>query len=188
MAMKLWPRVVYHWGSTAAERQQPFPCDRLVARPDDAMFRALDVRATAPTLFRWLCQLRVAPYSYDRLDNGGRQSPRTLTPGLDELEVGQRVMSIFRLVEFEPGRSITVLSEGTMFGRVACSYEVRELTAERSRLLVKLLVSHQRSGIGRLPPLRALLPPGDLVMMRRQLLNLKQLAESGPEIAARVTV
>lgn len=187
MALKPWPKFVYDWGSTAAERAQAFPCDRLVEHPDDVMFRALDVRATAPTLFRWLCQLRDAPYSYDRLDNGGRPSPRTLTPGLEQLEVGQRVMRIFRLVEFEPERSITVLSKGTVFGTVACTYRVHALTEERSRLLVKLLVAYPGPGVVSLA-LRQLLPPGDLAMMRRQLLNLKRLAETGPEIAARATV
>ena len=80
--------------------------------------------APVETLFRWLCQLRVAPYSYDWLDNRGRRSPRTLTPGLEELEVGQRFMTIFRLAEFEPGRSITVVHDGPLFGRVVGTYEV----------------------------------------------------------------
>ena len=70
-----WPRTVRESGSTAIERDQSFPCDRLVERPDDVLFRAVDVAAGAPTVFRWLCQLRVAPYSYDRSDNWGRRSP-----------------------------------------------------------------------------------------------------------------
>ena len=46
---------VYTWGSTAAERARPFPCDGLVPEPTDALFRAVDVGAPARVLFRWLC-------------------------------------------------------------------------------------------------------------------------------------
>src|SRR5262249_6937940 len=67
------------WGSTPAERRMQFPCDRHLPACDDALFRAVSVAAPAPLLFRWLCQLRVAPYSYDWLDNFGRRSPRQLT-------------------------------------------------------------------------------------------------------------
>src|SRR3989442_14397603 len=81
------------WGSTAAERAQPFPCAGLVPEPAAALFRAVDVAAPARVLFPWLCQLRVAPYSYDWIDNLGRQSPRRLTPGLERLALGQRVMT-----------------------------------------------------------------------------------------------
>src|SRR2546422_7482957 len=38
---------VYTWGSTAAERARPFPCDGLVPEPTDALFRAVDVAAPA---------------------------------------------------------------------------------------------------------------------------------------------
>ncbi len=53
------------WGTDAAERALPFPCDRYVDDPDAAYFRGVTVRASPTALFRWLCQLRVAPYSYD---------------------------------------------------------------------------------------------------------------------------
>ena len=95
------------------------------------LYRAVDVAAPAEIVFRWLCQLRAAPYSYDLIDNGGRRSPQELTPGLERLEPGQRFMRIFRLVEFEPGRSITVLSRGTVFGEVAVTYRVRGAGAGR---------------------------------------------------------
>ncbi len=140
------------------------------------MFRAIDVEAPQAVVFRWLCQLRAAPYSYDKLDNFGRRSPQELTPGLEQLERGQRVATIFRLVEFEPGESLTILHRGRVFGEVACTYWAKRLGEERSRIVVKLVWSPARGSLaGRLE--RALLPPGDLVMMRRQLLNLKELAE-----------
>src|ERR1043165_6990385 len=87
--------VAYTWGTTAAERALPFPCDRWVTQADEPLFRGVDVDAPAPVLFRWLCQLRVAPYSYDWIDNFGRRSPRELVPGLDALAVGQPVMTFF---------------------------------------------------------------------------------------------
>jgi len=172
-----WPAPVYAWGTTAAERAQGFPCDELLTAPDDVMFRAVDVECPPAALYRWLCQLRHAPYSYDKLDNLGRRSPQTLTPGAERLEVGQRMVAIFKLAAFEPGRSVTLYSEGRLFGRVAITYEARPRGAAGSRLLAKLLVCYPRGLLSL--PMRVLLPPGDLVMMRRQLLNLKALAERG---------
>jgi hypothetical protein len=163
------------WGSTPDERSEQYPCDGLLADPEPALFRAIDVQAPAPVLFRWLCQLRVAPYSYDWIDNYGRRSPRQLTPGLDDLQVGQRVMTIFRLAHVEPGSSISLISDHAFFGRMAVTYRVRPKGPEASRLVVKLLAG-RRAGIGRL--IAKALPAADLVMMRRQLLNLKALAEA----------
>jgi hypothetical protein len=40
-------------------------------------------------------------------DNLGRRSPRELTPGLDQLQVGQRIMTIFHLASFEPDRHLS---------------------------------------------------------------------------------
>ncbi len=179
--MRLWPDVVRRWGSTSSERSQPYPCDTLLDDPDDALFRAVDIDARPATVFRWLCQLRVAPYSYDLLDNRGRRSPQELTPGLERLQSGDRFMTIFELVEFEAPRSITLWHRGGVFGSVACTYQVADATPARSRLLVKLVVGYAKPPIGLLA--RAVLPGGDLLMMRRQLLNLKRLAEA-PEPAA----
>ena len=172
------------WGTTPDERRGSFPCDYIISQPDAALYRGLTINAPAGTVFRWLCQLRVAPYSYDWIDNFGRQSPRELTPGLDFLAVGQDVMRIFNLVAFEQDRQLTICVKPhsnafKTFGNVAVSYVVLPIVDRppgECRLLVKLLVKYPDGLKGRL--MRALLPWGDLVMMRQQLLNLKRLAES----------
>ncbi len=179
--MRLWPQPVYTWGSTAAERSEPFPCDELLADADMELYRAVDADAPAARVYRWLCQLSVAPYSYDKLDNRGRRSPQTLTPGLERLELGQRMVSIFRLAAFEPGHSITLVSKGRLLGEVAITYRVRDTAPGRSRLVAKLLVRAPR-GVPWSVPMRVLLPPGDLVMMRRQLLNLAALAARSGDV------
>ena len=166
---------IQHWGSTPSERAEPFPCDGVLADPEHTLFRAVDIDAPSADVFRWLCQLRAAPYSYDLIDNYGRRSPRQLTKGLERLEVGQTVMTIFELKGFEPGTSLTLRSEHSFFGRMVCTYRVRPVGSDASRLVVKLVVARRRGLLAAF--LRRTLPFGDLVMMRKQLLNLKRLAE-----------
>ena len=167
--------VAHTWGSTPAERALALPCDRHLAEPDETVHRAVDVDAPPATVFRWLCQLRVAPYSWDWIDNFGRRSPRRLTPGLERLAVGQPIMTIFDLVAFERDRHLTLrLRRGRrVVGDVAVTYLVVPRAAGGSRLLVRVLWrSPSRAAI-----VRRLGPWLDLVMMRRQLLVLKRLAE-----------
>jgi hypothetical protein len=171
--------VATSWGTSAEERALAYPCDDCVERTDAACWRGVTVHADAATVFRWLCQLRVAPYSYDWIDNLGRESPRTLTPGLEQLAVGQRVMRIFELVAFERDRHLTVRTRRFAPGlwpAVAVSYLLRPRAPAETRLLAKLAL-HTRPGP--LPALATrLLAWGDLVMMRKQLLTLKALAEA----------
>ena len=174
------PRAVaYDWGSTPAERSLPYPCDTYLPDPDEAYFRAVDVCAPPAILFRWLCQLKAAPYSYDWLDNGGRPSPRRLTPGLEKLQAGQRMVGIFKLVEFEENRHLTLVMDSpkaaALYGMIAGSYVVFPRGERGCRLLGKLLIRYPRGAAGSL--VRWLLPWGDFVMMRKQFLTLKSLAE-----------
>ena len=170
--------MIKDWGSTASERGASYPCDPMLNAADDALFRAVDVAASPAVVFRWLCQLRAAPYSYDWIDNGGRRSPRELTPGLEALEVGQRVMRIFRLESFEPGRHLTLVLDDPrgqrLFGDIVVTYQVNP-APRGSRIVAKYLI--RRPGGGVRKALAGLLPAGDLIMMRKQLLTLKALAE-----------
>jgi len=169
-------RFVNEWGSTAEERAASWLCDRLLPDANLVLYRSVDVAAPVGGAFRWLCQLRVAPYSYDWLDNRGRRSPHELTRGLDDLEVGQRFMRIFDLVGFTPGEQITLRARGDLFGRLVVTYRVYATGVAASRLAVKLLVCHRRDPLGLI--WKVALPAGDLVMMRKQLLTLAHLAEA----------
>ncbi len=159
-----------NWGATPAERTIALPCDELLPDAPLWLHRAIDIDAPPATVFTWLCQLRLAPYSYDLLDNFARRSPRELTPGLEELSPGQRFMSIFRLVSFMPGEQITLRAK-----RTAVTYAALP-GAGKTRLLARVLLDAPGPA-----PLAALtgraLALGDLVMMRKQLLTLKGLAE-----------
>jgi hypothetical protein len=166
---------VLFWNTTADERAADYPAHHHAAPPYLVLLRAVTVAAPPAVTFRWVCQLKVAPYSYDWLDNRGRRSPVELTPGADELAIGQ-LMMIARIVEFEPGRSVTAAGTpraNAIFGPLALTYQV-DPHPEGSRLVACLDVT-ATSWAGRRR--RDLLALGDLVMMRRQLLNLKRLAE-----------
>jgi hypothetical protein len=171
-----WRAAVRTWGTTPEERATGFPCDGVLPGWNQALFRGVGVAARPAVVFRWLCQLRAAPYSYDWIDNLGRRSPRALTPGLEQLAVGQRVMRIFDLVAFEHDRHLTIrLRRPGVFPPLAGTYLAAPAPAGGSRLLVKLVL---RIGPGLRDRLAArLLPTLDWIMMRRQLLNLKALAE-----------
>jgi len=166
-----------NWGATNAEVAAAYPCDGVFAPPTLELHRAIRVAAARPDLYRWLCQLRTAPYSYDMLNNLGRRSPRTLTPGLEQLELGQRFITVFALISFVVDDHITIKVNGIgrlLFGDLVISYVVHDDDAGGTRLLVKLALPQAR-GLGLLR--HWMLAWLDLFMMRRQLLNLRDHAE-----------
>lgn len=165
-----------YWNTTPAERAASYRCEAYARSSYRTYLRAVDVAAPAGITFRWICQLTVAPYSYDWLDNGGRTSPRTLTPGADEIGTGQRFL-IARVTEFEPGVSMTGVSTPrptAIFGPIALTYQATPTGPDASRLLAAMTVSAS-TPLARAR--RELLGWGDLLMMRKQLLTLKELAE-----------
>jgi len=158
------------WGATAQERAIALACDELLPAAPLRLHRAVSIDASPGIVFRWLCQLKQAPYSYDLLDNFARRSPRELTPGAERLAVGQRFMSIFALISYTHGEHITLRSH-----RTVVTYAV--IPAERStRVLARVLFDPPGGRLSGALIARAL-ALGDLLMMRKQLLTLKALAE-----------
>jgi len=159
-----------NWGATADERAMAMACDHLLAGTPVRVHRAVSVDATASIVFSWLCQLKLAPSSYDLIDNLGRSSPRELACGVEHLELGQRFMSIFSLTSFAHDQHITLVSR-----RTAVTYAVIPSDG-MTRLVARVLFDAPGGRLGAALT-GQVLALGDLVMMRKQLLTLKSLTE-----------
>jgi hypothetical protein len=163
----------------AREKGESFWCDGLVERANVTRVRSVDVAAPPKIVFRWLCQLRVASYTYDWADTGGRRRPRELMPGLDRLELGQTMMGVYELAHFVPGRELTVrLDSGRMaelglekwHAPAATTYLVTG-GVKLSRLVAKSVTAFPRGLLWRI--VRWI----DRLVLKRQLRTFKRLAE-----------
>ncbi|XAS77126.1 SRPBCC family protein [Dermatophilaceae bacterium Sec6.4] len=156
------------WGVTPADIAMNYGCDDVVAAPVMQAWRGVTVHAPAENVWPWIVQLRLAPYSYDWIDNLGRRSPQELQD-LPDPVVGSPFMatagrSVGQVLSVTPGEQLTARILASVM-----SYVVVPAGAD-SRLLMKIVMG---SGKAFAP----LVSMGDLVMARRQLLNLKALAE-----------
>ncbi|MET7459748.1 hypothetical protein [Nonomuraea sp. NPDC005501] len=132
----------------------------------------MDVDASVPLTFRWLCQLTTGDYTYGRM----RRCSRTLTPGADQLAVGQRFL-IFQISDFAKDDHLTGVilpSAQRLYGTLAVTYRVVPRQPGFSRLVVRLNVLGDR-GLTRW--VQGPLAFADTIITRKQLLNLKALAE-----------
>ncbi|WP_375498266.1 polyketide cyclase [uncultured Jatrophihabitans sp.] len=156
------------WGVSDAEVARRYPCDEFVADPVLQAWRGVTVGAAPSLVWPWVIQLRLAPYSYDWVDNLGRRSPRQLRalpdPVAGEAFTATAGRPVGRVLSVVPGEQYT----GAILGAVM-SY-VLVPGGDETRLLLKIVMARGRL----LAPAVSL---GDLVMARRQLLNLKELAE-----------
>ena len=153
---------------TEAETQRHYGCDDFVATPTLQAWRGVSVHADSATVWARVRQVRIAPYSYDLVDNLGRRSPRELRD-VPEPRVGTPFTRAFgrdqgQVVAVDPGRELTARITGAHM-----SYAVLP-EAAGTRLLLKV--------VARTPSwLSPAVSLGDLVMARKQLLTLKELAE-----------
>lgn len=175
---------IYRWKITDRERDQPLPSDGYLSGSVRHVHRAIDVAAPVSVTFRWLCQLTVAPYSYDWMTLWRHRSPRTLTPGADDLHVGQ----LFLIGEIrdwcrDSHISLSAIPAAVrIYGPIAVTYQVAPRDSG-SRILVRITLGVTTSVWSRL---RAnIVTFGDAIMMWKQLRTLGRLAERDATNAAR---
>jgi hypothetical protein len=170
-----------------------FWCETLVENANAARMRGVEIAAPPELVFRWLCQLRVAAYSYDWADRAERRS-RELLPGLDELELGQPVMGVYELADFVQGRELTIRLDRRLMAQqrlegwyapAATTYRVSAAGPSSTRLLAKSVTAFPRGLRWRLA--RMVVKPADRLLLKRQLRTLKRLAERDHVRAGRTT-
>ena len=88
------------------------PCFFIDSLPDipgtdyRKLIRHIEIHSGASDIFVWLKQLRIAPYSYDLLDNRGRKSPEYLIENLPPLKCGSHFLLAFHIYGFEENKYI----------------------------------------------------------------------------------
>jgi hypothetical protein len=162
------------WNVTDDEVGRHYPCDDFVRAPTLQAWRGITVHTRPDMLWPWIGQIRLAPYSYDWIDNLGHRSPQQLLD-LPEPVVGEAFTTAAtrrfgRILAVEPPKQLT----GEIMG--ACISYVLVPENQTTRLLMKLVTAMSRWAT-------PWLSVGDLIMARRQLLNLKRLAERPRPVA-----
>ena len=171
------------WGATAEERAAEMTSDTWFGTRRGTfvrMTRAINVRTPAAMVWPWLAQLGRGAgwYSWDLLDNGGRQSARHLVSWVPEPQLGDAT-AIGYLRHLQLGREIVWwLDESRFLGatvRSAVGYHlIPQDGGDSARLIVRMQADAR--GIGA-PLVWLLFPMIDSIMACRQITNLRSRAE-----------
>lgn len=170
------------WGATDEEVERPMPGDDQVPHPMLESTRAITIGASAAEIWPWLIQMgyrRAGWYSYDILDNEGNHVDRII-PELQQLEVGDVMKTDaeggFTVAAIEPNRSL-VLVIRNLYGQISSTIFLDEINKEQTRLVMRLRANFKRDL--RTSLFYLVFEPGDFVMMRKELLGIKQRVERG---------
>lgn len=169
------------WGASAEEVARAMPGDDLVDRPTFNATRAVTVDAGPEHIWPWLLQIginRAGWYSYDWLDNLGRPSATSILPDLQELEIGDLIpMSPngehgLRVWSFMPEQWMVWVDDQ---GNTSWLWMLHSVDEESTRLITRVRMRYQWLRPEILFDL--LVEFGDLVMMRKCMLGIKERAE-----------
>ena len=139
------------WGVTPSEVCRHYPCDDIVPEPAFRAWRGVTVRAAPEAVWPWVAQIRLAPYSYDWIDNLGRRSPRQLR-GLPEPAAGEPFTTAFggrpagRILAVTSGEQLTARIMGTVMSYVLVPVPSASADGQATRLLLKATASSRSSG------------------------------------------
>jgi hypothetical protein len=177
------------WGATSAEQTMPLPGDDLLQPYTIRATRAVEIAAGPEHIWGWLPQLgfgRAGWYSIDLLDNLGRPSAEHIHPEWQTIQVGDTIPLMqwevgehkrtigFTVAALTAGQSLTLMLPNRMVWTFALLPQpTSRLQTPRTRLISRF---HYRFAWYSLP-FDLLFDPGDFIMMRQMLLNIKARAE-----------
>ncbi len=192
------------------EQRRAMPADSLVSDPIATMTHAVTIHAPPENVWPWLAQMgggRAGWYSYDRIDNGGHPSAKSILTEYQQIAPGDVLPAIpgvtdaFRVAEVEVPRHL-VLTVPDARGGIQVSWEflLQPVDQGSTRLIVRARISPRwpapteaQSASSRGPvlieriygvlertPKRILLAPaafGHYLMESRMLRGIKRRAE-----------
>lgn len=145
------------------------------------LIRCIEIQANASDIFVWLKQLRIAPYSYDFIDNRGRKSPDFIVENLPPLKVNTHYLLAFHIFEFEENsfivcrfcepinQPVNLYMKGLFF-----EYRIAE-QGSKTQLWCKIKGCFNTDASSK--GFFFIFSVANKIMMARQLKNIKKLSE-----------
>lgn len=151
------------WGADDREVHGEMPGDDIVRQPQYHATRAITVDAPAATVWAWLIQL-----------GGYRQGGPPAEP--QDVKVGEVLQGgDFTVEQLDPPHTLVLALHGAD-ATTSCSVSLRDLEDGRTRMIFRVRIRGASSlrGTGYL----AMMDVGDFMTVRRQMLTIKERAES----------
>lgn len=174
-----------HWGATPAEVTRHLPGDSLVQNPQEVTTRAITINARPHHIWPWLAQMgngRGGLYSYDKLDQLfgvlSHPSSDTLIARFQQLKAGDTIpigaAGGWPVAIARPNETLLldIHQEGA---HVTWLFALDSISPVQTRLIMR--VRAHLPVTWRLPFLMAVLDPAEFLMVRRQLIGIRQRAE-----------
>lgn len=169
------------WGATDEEVAQSMPGDDIVQHPTFRATRAVTMRTRPEEIWPWLVQIgctRAGMYSYDWLDNAGIPSAQRIIPEFQHLAVGDFIPLIpngkqgMWVKSFDPNHWMLWVAKED---KATWFWGLYRQNEGHTHLITRLRVHY----IWTLPWILYYLlqDVGDIVMMRKCMLGIKQRAE-----------
>lgn len=145
------------------------------------LLRHIEIKASASDIFTWLKQLRVAPYSYDFIDNRFRKSPDYIIENLPPLKVNTHFLLAFHIYAFEEdsfiaGRFCQPVNPPLNLYMNDLFIEYRIAEQDSKTILWGKIKGFYNSGLSS-KGFFAIFSVANKIMMTKQLRKIKRLSE-----------
>ena len=173
------------WGSTAEEIARPMPGDQGLEQPTFNATRAVTIEAPPEAIWPWIVQIgyrRAGFYSYDLLDNDGIPSAERILPEYQNLKINDLIplskTTHVRVAELNPPKIMVLVFEveGT-WSNATWVWGLYPDDASHTRLVTRLRAN------ARDVRARVFLDLGEIIMMRKCMLGIKQRVEQRAQSA-----
>jgi hypothetical protein len=174
------------WGATREETLRSLPGDELVKTAHFVATRAVTIAAPQSEVWKWLLQIgsaRAGWYSHDWMDNAGVPSSREILPQFQKIEAGY-------FIPFTPdqknGMWVKTYQEYSHIlwwdkkGNASWLWKLEPMERGETRLLTRLHTKYDFTFPWVIYYI--LYDFGDIIMMRKCLLGIKDRAESNLQL------
>ncbi|MFC1852612.1 hypothetical protein ACFL27_20635 [candidate division CSSED10-310 bacterium] len=178
-----------NWGATTEDVNRYMAGDELLEDPELNATRAVLINASPEQIWPWIVQIgykRAGFYGFDKLDNGGQPSAKSIIPEFQNLKAGDfipggeykgELFNLLEVVEMKPNKSMLwVFLKGTPWQGATWSWGLYKIDDEHTRLVSRLRQKYTFDSAQAVISW-SMIDVIEIMMMRTTLLGIKYRAE-----------